>query len=68
MKAMSKMGDLMFIFLTIAYGLFSIMEVYVLITMISYDYKAWKEKKKKKKEEERRRKIEDKFKNRKLTD
>lgn len=64
MKAMSKMGDLMFIFLTIAYGLFGIMEVYVLITMISYDYKAWK----KKKEEERRRKIEDKFKNRKLTD
>lgn len=64
MKAMSKMVDLMLIFLTIGYGLLVIVELYVLIKMISYDYKAWKEKK----EEERRRQIEDKFKNRKLTD
>lgn len=67
MKAMRKMNILVS-FLIIAYVLFIIMELYVLITMISYDYKAWKEKKKEKKEEERRRQIEDKFKNRKLTD
>lgn len=67
MKVMRKMSILVS-FLTIAYVLFIIMELYVLITMISYDYKAWKEKKKEKKEEERRRQIEDKFKNRKLTD
>lgn len=63
MKVMRKMSILVS-FLTIAYGLFIIMELYVLITTISYDYKEWKEKK----EKERRRQIEDKFKNRKLTD
>lgn len=49
---------------TILWGLLGITELYVLITMISYDYKRWKERK----EKERRRQIEDKFKNRKLTD
>lgn len=68
MKVMRKMSNLNVILLTIEYGLLGIVELYILITMASYDYKAWKEKKKKKKEEERRRKIEDKFKNRKLTD
>lgn len=63
MKVMRKMNILVS-FLIIAYGLLFIMELYVLITTISYDYKEWKETK----EEERRRQIKDKFKNRKLTD
>lgn len=50
---------------TILYGLLGITELYVLITMVSYDYKRWKEKKK---ENKHYRQTEDKFKNRKLTD
>ena len=53
---------------TILYGLLAITELYVLITMISYDYKRWKEEKKERKEKEQRQQIEDEFKNRKLTD
>lgn len=62
------MNDLDITIWTIIYGLLGIMELYVLITMVSYDYKRWKEKNKEKKERERRRQIDDKFKNRKLTD
>lgn len=62
------MTDLDITIWTILYGLLGITELYVLIVMISYDYKKLKEKKKERKEKERRRQIEDKFKSRKLTD
>lgn len=59
------MNDLDITLWTIIYALLGIMELYVLMVMISYDYKRWKEKKK---ENKRYRQMEDKFKNRKLTD
>lgn len=54
--------------LTIIYSLIIIVDLYILIPIIHHDYKEWKEDKKEKKEKKRRRQIEDKFKNRKLTD
>lgn len=62
------MTDLDITIWTILYGLLGITELYVLITMVSYDCKRWKETNKEKKEKERRQKIENEFKNRKLTD
>ena len=61
----NKIGEALIVITTIASFLGLLVAVYFLIQIVICDYKAWK---RNEAEKERYRKMEDKFKNRKLTD
>lgn len=61
----NKIFEVFLVITTIAYFLAVLFITYFLIRIVVCDYKAWK---RNKAEEDRYRKMEDKFKNRKLTD